>query len=698
VDNFFYVLRKKYHIDLDNNQKEVVRHIKGPALVLAGPGSGKTTVITARTFFLITECNINPDEILTLTFNRAAQREMDNRFAHIFGDWVSNKPKFSTFHSFCLSILRDYGKTRGCRFRLIEGLTGDNLPGRTVILKNIYEKINETAAGEEDIEILGNEIGYVKNKMITDFAGLSLKTREFEKIYAAYEKYKRENLYIDFDDMLTHCLAILDKCPDILLNCKKRYKYIQVDEGQDLSKIQFEILKRLFPPEEDNFLIVADDDQSIYGFRGAEPRYMFELGQYYKGLKIFRLENNYRSSANLVGLSSKFIKKNKIRFDKSHKTGNPPFADPVIKEAEDEYEQLKFIEENVKKHLSHGHTVAVLYRNNLTSVPIAEMLKRKGIPFVLRQNRVHFFRHWAVQDIAAFLRFSLDPYDYETFARIYYKLYPRITRAMMENALEKHGLPVIESLIRTNETDPFKITGLKDLMKKFGNLSEMRPLRALKYIEDEFRYFGNIRSYCDYKGVSVEYVYNLFGVLKTISSSCRSIPEFLALMDDLKMMFEDSINFTSNGNNPVSLITLHSAKGVEFDAVMMVDLVNREIPGENIIKNGTGKDENAVEEERRLFYVGMTRAKRWLYLVYPRYVNEMKEFRSAFVNEVVSILNEKLSDSIAEGRTIHHRNYGKGVISSVSRKHGATVIEVYFGGKIRSLDLYVCLENGIISL
>lgn len=697
MSNFFEILRKKYLINLDSSQRAAVEHLKGPALVLAGPGSGKTTVIIARTFYLISKANNNPDEILTLTFNKAAQVEMNNRFSKVFGDQTFKKVKFVTFHSFCFSVLREYERRQGYRFRLIEGKTGEDLPYKTVILKNIYEKINGTIANEEELETLSNEIGYVKNKMVTDFSGLNLRTREFGKIYMAYEKLKRENSFIDFDDMLTYCLDILNKYPEILISYKNRYKYFQVDEGQDLSKIQFEILKKLCSSEESNLFIVADDDQSIYGFRGAEPKYILELGKYYKGLGIYKLENNYRSTRNIVELSSKLIKKNKLRYHKSHKTGNPVFNDPVIVNVEDEIEQLKFIEETVKYHLRENHTVAILYRNNISSVPIAEMLDRKGIPFVLRQNRIHFFRHWAVQDIIGFLNFALNPYDYESFKRIYYKINLYISKNMMENAFKnQYRLPVIESLIKENVLQAYQINELKNSIRKFKNLSGMRPLKALKYIEDEFKYFGNIKGLCEYTGVSVDYIYSLFGVLKTLSASCRSIPEFLVKLDALSKIFENKEGDFGSGQNPVSLITLHSSKGLEYDAVLMVDLTNSQIPGESTAVKSVNHDQNLIEEERRLFYVGMTRAKKWLYMICPQYVNEMKEFRSTFVNEAASILGEKLLGSVIEGRVIVHKKYGEGIISSVDHKYGTTVIEVDFGGKTRSLDLVLCLENRII--
>ncbi|MCX7773261.1 MAG: ATP-dependent helicase [Clostridia bacterium] len=391
--SFFKDLKTRFHIDLNAEQKAAVLHKEGPALVLAGPGSGKTTLITARTAFLALEYGIPLESIMTVTYNKAAQLEMKHRFEHIFGSDIKGQAQFTTFHSLCYSVIRDYERRQGNRFKLIESEQGGSLHNKQRIIKDLYKEINGGPVNEDELETLQNEIGLVKNRMIKEFDGLNLQTRNFAALFKAYEEYKRQNLLIDFDDMLSYAYAIFLKCPDILQRYKGRYPYFQVDEGQDLSLIQFEILKLLVSSKDSNLFLVADDDQSIYGFRGAEPRYILELNQVYPNLSVFRLEQNYRSSRNIVELSSAFIKGNKRRYEKCHRTENSESQKPQLIRVTDEKGQLDFIEKKLKENQNarKPKQVAVLYRSNLSSIPIVDRLERAGIPFRLRQNKLSFF-------------------------------------------------------------------------------------------------------------------------------------------------------------------------------------------------------------------------------------------------------------------------------------------------------------------
>ena len=705
MSDFFESLKTQYHIDLNDQQKAAVIHSKGPALVLAGPGSGKTTVITARTAYLILEAGISPNKILTVTFNKAAQLEMKNRFHKIFGDSISNKTLFSTLHSFCYSVIKDYERRQGKHLKLIEGETGDSRYNKQRILKELYKEVNGTPINEDELETLINEIGFVKNRMIKDFEGMGLQTRNFESLYKAYDHYKKKNLLMDFDDMLTFCYSILKRCPDILGRYKDRYTYFQVDEGQDLSKTQFEILKMLVSSDENNLFLVADDDQSIYGFRGAEPRHILELESHFKDLKFFKLENNYRSSRNIVEITSQLIRNNKERFDKCHKTDNLEKVPPIIVRVKDEQDQLGFIKRKINKHLleESNTKIAVLYRSNLSSINLVDQFESEGIPYKLKQNRVHFFQHWLVQDALAFFRIAINPYDQEAFLRIYSKMNRYISKVMVENALNSGlQLPILECIIKSNELKPFQVNKLHDVIKEFRKLSKMGPFKVLQYIEQDFKYFGSVKDYCDRTGISMDYLYGLFGILKTLSLSSKTLPAFLSRLEELSKRFESTppIDRIHSGNcTPVTLTTLHSSKGLEYDVVFMVDLTNHEIPGDKAFtKLNKDNDESLIEEERRLFYVGMTRAKTWLYLVSPETVNGQSGPRSTFVNEVAALLNQEMNDQIGEGVLISHKKYGQGVISCVKDQSGGTMIEVDFKGLVRTFDLAICLENGIITL
>jgi len=696
--DFIELIDKKYGIKLNEQQKQAVKHVNGPALVLSGPGSGKTTVIAARTAYLVMRIGVSPESIMTLTFNRAARYEMEHRFNKVFGGEIDKKAYFSTFHSFCNLLVRHYEKRQGRRFKRIEGSEDLNSSKRE-ILKNIYLQINESNINDDQLDDLINEISLVKNKMLKDPEGINFKTKNFVRIFNAFEEYKRANLLMDFDDMLTYAYAILNKCPDILMHYKNKYKYIQVDEGQDLSKIQFEILKMLVGPKDCNLFIVADDDQSIYGFRGAEPQYILEIEQQFEGCRLYRLEKNYRSTRNIVEVSSEFIRRNHKRYNKNHRTDNNFRCDPFIISAKDESDQqnliIKIIKEKLKDDENMG--IAVLFRNNLSSVAIVDALDRNGINFRVRQNRLYFFNHWLVQDIIAFMRFALNQTDVEAFMRIYYKMNRFISKAMMEYAVSAgYKESVIDGILKFGDLQPYQRKTLIELKIEFKRLAGWDPVKVLDYIENSFRYFDGIREYCEMTGLSIDYLYGLFGIMLTIAHRCESVPSFLVRMEELKSIIERSGE--GEGGENITLTTLHSSKGLEYDCVIMVDLNNIEIPGQHALgKFRKDNDPSLIEEERRLFYVGMTRARKYLYLLWPQVRNGFKEPKSLFIEEVEECLNKKARSQVRTGMVVQHRRFGQGIINAIYRQDGGNMlIEIDFGGILRKLDLKTCIENRLL--
>lgn len=690
---FLDKLKEKYKINLNKQQELAVKHLKGPALILAGPGSGKTTVITTRTAYLILEERVCPDSILTLTYNKAAQLEMEHRFNKIFGSDIGPKVRFSTFHSYCNLVVMDYEKRQGKRLKRIEG------DEQRKIVKSVYQQINLNNINDEELENLISEISFIKNRMIKELEGNNFSTKNFSLVYKAYEDWKKTNLYMDFDDMLIYALNILTKCPDILQHYRDKYSYFQVDEGQDLSKIQFEVLKLLVKSGESNVFIVADDDQSIYGFRGAEPQYILDAEKQFPGCKLFWLENNYRSSRNIVEITSDFIKKNRERFDKSHKTENELKCDPFIPKIKDESEQLKYVMNKVKAcwNEEKGLHIAILYRNNLSSITIVDALSRNEIPFRIKQNKVFFFKHWIVQDILAFLRFSLNQCDYDSFMRIYYKMNRFISKSMLENAARvEQSESIIDAIIYSNDLKPFQKSAISELKIEFKRLAKKHPVLALEFIEEKLNYFDNVKEYCDSTGLCFDNLYSLYGILKTIAEGCPTIPLFLERIEELVILFEGAK--PSEAYPYVTLTTMHSSKGLEYDCVMMVDLNNDEIPGEKAVEASKKGNNSLLEEERRLFYVGMTRAKKYLHLISPQARNSIPESRSIFIDEVIRCINKGMLDEVGEGVIVYHMKYGEGVIAKVfEQKNDRTVLEIDFNGMRKTLDLTTCMENGLIS-
>ncbi|MDI9515268.1 MAG: ATP-dependent helicase [Bacillota bacterium] len=697
--NFFTLLKDEYGIGLNSQQRQAAGHVDGPALVLAGPGSGKTTVITIRTLRLILSEGVMPERILTMTFNKAAQVEMQTRFRDLFGK-EGSKARFSTFHSFCYGILHDYEKRQGNRFRLIEG-SGDPHESKAAILKSIWRDMNQRQAGDDELETLINEIGLVKNRMVPEkeFESLGLQTRRFTELFRAYEEYKRARAMIDFDDMLVHAWTILNRCPDILSRYRKRYDFYQVDEGQDLSRLQWEILKLIMPCDEPNVFVVADDDQSIYGFRGAEPGQILGMKEQYPGLKLFVLENNYRSSRNIVEISSSFIKSNKKRFDKNHSTKNDYLVPPFIINASDGGGQLRYITGRIQElwERHENMSIAVLYRNNLSSVCLVDCFERMGIPYRVRQSKVHFHQHWMIQDIMAFFHFALDPYDRESFLRICYRMNRYISKAMVQEVTRDENSTVMDAIIASPGLNKFQRSKMVELKHEWKRFSKMSPGKALNYIEDEFMYFSGIRTHCEKTGQSFDQVYTMFGILKTLADGIGSIPLFLEHMERLEMILESTA--IPCGENYVTLTTLHAGKGLEFDTVFMVDLVQEEIPGSRALKQLDNGSEELMEEERRLFYVGMTRARHYLYMMSPQQNHGTQVARSTFVNEVAALLNQESMEKIREGTVLYHKKYGRGIVAGISDPDTRnTVIRVDFRGKTRSLDLATCLKYGIITV
>lgn len=730
---------------LNIEQRQAVLATEGPILLIAGPGSGKTTVIvnrvnylikygpvyktgkvpkdvteedlkpmreylenhksgkttaiTPRAAFLIKEAGIKPQSILTLTFNKAAQLEMEKRFIRQYGSDISEKVHFATLHSFCNRVVREYERMKGRRLQRIEGAEQES--GKHRLLKDIYLKINTVKINDDELETLINEIGLVKNSMIKEFDGLNFNTKRFPQVYRAYEDYKKSKLLIDFDDMLTYAYSILTKYPRLLAYYRSKYTYIQVDEGQDLSKIQFELI-RLLSAESGNVFIVADDDQSIYGFRGADPRYVLDFEKQFGQCSIYRLECNYRSGGNMVRLSSSFIRQNINRYDKNHAAVNAPGKEPETVKTRSQREQLKFLLDKVGEGGntcgdSHLHT-AVLYRNNLSSILVADLLERNGIRFRIRQNKLHFFRHWLVQEVTAFLHFALDPRDVEAFSKIYYRMNRFISKAMLECALTGSGdRPVIDRIMNGIELKPFQLEGLQAVRVEFARLAEKRPWNALEYIKNNFKYLESVKEYCGLVGLSSEYSCRLFEILQEIACNCSSIVGFLDRLSELDGLLEGNKETPAGqGNAGVTLSTLHSSKGLEYDRVFMIDLINSELPGDRLLEKAVElKDMTVLEEERRLFYVGMTRARKELYLVYPSASSQGNLQASVFISEVCRLLKKELEKGFSVGTGIVHKKFGPGSI--VSMEPNSMNARIRFkDGPERTLDLGICLENRML--
>lgn len=616
---------------LSKQQSAAINHIDKPALVLAVPGAGKTTVLIHRTYNLIENLNVNPLNILSITFSKASALDMKNRFRKTFPHLNPKDIQFSTIHAFCYRLISEYSHRNNIKYKLIEDNGGTN---KFVLLKNLYLDANKTYITEEKLESLINSIGYIKNMMldVDEFLKIyKLDISNFKTIYNQYDSYKRENNLLDFDDMLSITWEILNKDSYLLNKYRDRFKFIQVDEGQDTSKIQLEIIKLLAYPN-NNLFIVADDDQSIYGFRGAYPKGLLDFNSHFKDGTIYFMEENYRSSSNIVSVSNSFIKTNSERYEKNIFTVNESFG-PInivkVKTIEDEYDYI--IEDLKDKDLDD---TTILYRNNLSSIGLMEILSKNNIPFYTQDKKLKFFNHWVIKDIIDFINFSNNPEDITLFEKFYYKMKGYISKKQISYATTQNkNLNVFDRIMDFPYIKQYQKKNMRSLKFDFKKLSRLNVEDAIDFIEHTLEYGEYLKENSTKFGSVYDNLSTFIFYLKMISNGCDSLDE---LIDKLNAL-EDICSNSHKSRNGINLSTIHGAKGLEFESVYIVDLIDGDFPSANSIDDYKLGKIHSLEEERRLFYVGMTRAKKNLTLITMKSINGSVKEASRFVNELENL-------------------------------------------------------------
>lgn len=677
----------KQSIAFNPQQQAVINHTKGPAMVLAVPGAGKTTVTIFRTAKLILEEKVSANRILSLTFSKMAANDMKNKYVHYFADQAAI-PHFSTIHSFSYSILRDYGKATGKSYRLIDGGFGDT--DKYKLLRQIYQSVNNVFLTEDKMEELINQISYCNNFRLSpsdaDFRG---KIKNFDSIYSQYAQYKKMHGLIDFDDMLIYGLEILETNPAFKRRYQSYFDYIQVDEAQDTSVLQQNMID-LLAEKHQNILMVADDDQSIYSFRGASPEGLFDFKGKYPESTLYFMEDNYRSSKDIVLASNQFIKQNYKRYKKEMKY-NKSYTDPLyIHKFADEYEQLTFLAESLSSH-PEAHK-AVLARTNLSLIPIANQLMKENISYHIKDIKHSFFNHWIVNDMIAILLFAMNPMDYKALEHFYYKLNLYIAKASIQHLLSlKNQENAFDILCQSPNLKLFQIEQLKIAKQRFSFLSKLKPVDAIDFILSELQYEKYLNSYADMINTNVDGYKKVISTIKMLAIHHTELSDFIIHMKNLKQ----SLN-TPQKNARITLSTVHSAKGLEFDEVYLIDLLDDEFPVTSSSFTQSKQDE--LEEERRLFYVGLTRAKKALHLCtyYARCNEPVKP--SSFLQNVVSLSEGNLDisnvdDFMQESVAVVHRVFGRGKIISAEGDR----LSIYFEGEGRKeLSKQLCLEMNLL--
>lgn len=614
---------------LSLEQEKAINHIKGPALVLAVPGAGKTTVLINRVMNLISKFGVSPQRILSITFSKASALDMKNRFIRTFPEFNADLVNFSTIHSFCYGLIRDYSCMYNIKYRLLED--EKNALNKYNLLKQIYLDINKEYITEEKLESLLNSIGYIKNMMISPEEykkNNKIDVSNFIEIYKTYEAYKRKYNLLDFDDMLTISLEILSKNRFLLNKYRNKYDFYQLDEGQDTSKIQLSIIKMLASPN-NNLFIVADDDQSIYGFRGAFPKALLEFNKEYKNGKLYFMERNYRSTKNIVSICNTFIKANKLRYNKEITTDNDYFEPINIVKVKTIDDQYKFILEDLKKrNLANS---CVLYRNNLSSIGLMELFEKNNISFYMRDTKLRFFNHWMLQDILNFMNFSQDTSNMELYENIYYKMKGYIAKKHILYAKSLNQITsIFDRIMEYPGLNDFYKKTLRELKLDFKKLSKLKPYEAILYIENDLEYNSYLKENSMKFGYTYENLMNILFYLKLIAKSTTNISDFVGRLKHLQHL---SVNSRIN-KNTITLSTIHSAKGLEFENVYIIDLIDGEFPNISSIESYEKGNIELLEEERRLFYVGMTRAKKHLTLITTKYISDKLLEPSRFLIEL----------------------------------------------------------------
>lgn len=429
--DFFTKKKNELGVILNDVQKEAVLTNDGPLLLLASPGSGKTTTIIMKIGYLIEVLGVDPSRIKAVTFSRASAKDMEERFQRFF----PNLPlvDFSTIHSLAYRVVREYFAKQRIDYQLIEG-TNEGL-NKKMILRNLYKSINNEPITEDQLEELITFISYIKNKLIpeNEWGSVGIKIPKKEEIIKRYETFKNSGtpkLLLDFDDMLIIANQVLENNQDILSRYQQRYDYVLTDESQDTSLVQHYIIEKLVNKHQ-NLCVVADEDQSIYSWRGAEPEYLLDFKQIYPNAKILMMVQNYRSTKDIVEVANKFIQQNKKRYNKNMFTNNPPHKPIKIKTLQDYKLQSNYLIKQISK-MDNLQDVAILYRNNSSAILLLDAFEKANIPFYMKDVDNRFFHHWVVEDIKNFMRLSYNTSRVDVFERIYSKFNGYLKLSQME--------------------------------------------------------------------------------------------------------------------------------------------------------------------------------------------------------------------------------------------------------------------------
>lgn len=601
-------------------QKKAVSHGEGPCLVLAGPGSGKTLTIVNRIKYLIEEYKVRPEEILVVTFTRFAAAEMKSRLCALMGKQTL-PVTVGTFHGIYYGILK-WAYRMGQQNILSE-------EEKYQILRSAAGKQKMEVFDEEDfIQDIAAEIGKIKNNRIDpdEFVSEKCSADAFREIYREYERQRKKLRKIDFDDMLVLCCELFTSRPDVLAAWQKKFRYILIDEFQDINRIQYDVIRMLALPE-NNLFVVGDDDQAIYGFRGADSSLMFRFRENYPEAAQILLGTNYRSTANIVRNSLKVIEHNEHRFQKDLKASRDNGACIHVQELKDPNEEAQYILDEIEKKEQEGtapEKIAVLFRIHTDARPVVEALLERHISFQMKEHLPNLYNHFIGKDIQAYFRLALGERKRQDFLQVM----NRPKRYIGRDSLSGNTVSFEE--IRKFYCDR---EWMMDRVDQFEwdvkMLKKMAPYAAIQYIRKRIGYDDFLKDYALTHNVNKADLFDVLSEIEEAAKPYASIEDWFVHVQEYTEMLRLKERQRSLKQEGVRLMTIHAAKGLEFDAVFLIEANEGRIPYKK------AKTEKETEEERRLFYVAMTRAKDLLKICYVKTKNGKEVSPSRFVEELL---------------------------------------------------------------
>lgn len=606
-------------MQLSSTQEQAVKHFGGPCICLAGPGSGKTTVITERTKYLVKDKKVNPTEILVITFTKAAAVQMKERFVRAMGE--KHCPvTFGTFHAVFFGILK-----RAYHFTAANILKEDQ---KYQYLKEIVQKLDlEIDDESEFISGIAAEISLVKNDRINlaHYYSANCSEEIFRNIYGKYHDRLERARLLDFDDMLVYTYELLNEREDICRGWQKRFRYILIDEFQDINQIQYDIIKMLTLPE-NNLFIVGDDDQSIYRFRGARPEIMLNFEKDYPETKMVTLDENYRSVENIIQGAGRIIKHNTTRYQKQihgvREKGERIELHGFAGQAPENLGVIKKVQDYLEEGYRH-EDMAVLFRTNTGARMLVEKFMEYNIPFRVRDALPNIYEHWITKNIISYIRIAMGSRERREFLQII----NRPKRYVGRECLDSMQIS-FENLRMYYEEKKWMIERIDKLEYDLKMLKNMKPYAAINYIRHGIGYDEYLGEYAAYRRIKPEELYEVLNELQEAAKAFDTYEGWFKHMEEYGELLKKQSMEQREDEHAVTFTTLHSAKGLEFTIVFIVDANEGNMPHRKAVLDVD------LQEERRMFYVGMTRAKERLHIYYTKERYGKKMDASRFIEEL----------------------------------------------------------------